>query len=98
LAKKNASEAESGTDAAKSEAEPGAPATAEEIARAKAGGQSGGTEHAEESTMHRRPSHTRGLSDTTIQSDSTAVSQPTPEELERWRRSEDDPNRPMSPA
>ncbi|CAN9396433.1 unnamed protein product [Alternaria alternata] len=98
LAKKNASEAEPGTDTAKSEAESGAPATAEEIARAKAGAQSGGTEHAEESTMHRRPSHTRGLSDTTIQSDSTAVSQPTPEELERWRRSEDDPNRPMSPA
>ncbi|KAH8624752.1 hypothetical protein IG631_20217 [Alternaria alternata] len=98
LAKKNESEAEPGTDAAKSEAEPGAPATAEEIARAKAGAQSGNTEHAEESAMHRRPSHTRGLSDTTIQSDSTAVSQPTPEELERWRRSEDDPNRPMSPA
>ncbi|CAN9285744.1 unnamed protein product [Alternaria alternata] len=98
LANKNASEAEPSTDAAKSEAEPGAPATAEEIARAKAGAQSGNTEHAEESTMHRRPSHTRGLSDTTIQSDSTAVSQPTPEELERWRRSEDDPNRPMSPA
>ncbi|KAL1797937.1 hypothetical protein ACET3X_004543 [Alternaria dauci] len=87
LAKKNAPEAE-----------PGAPATAEEITRAKAGAQPGGTETAEESTMQRRPSHTRGLSDTTVQSDSTAVSQPTPEELERWARSEDDPNRPMSPT
>jgi hypothetical protein len=42
-----------------------------------------------ESTVERRPSHTRGLSDTTIQSDSTAVSQPTPDELERWARSVD---------
>ncbi|KAF2024778.1 acid protease [Setomelanomma holmii] len=38
----------------------------------------------------RRPSHARGLSDATITSDSTAVSQPTPEELERWARSGDD--------
>jgi hypothetical protein len=37
-------------------------------------------------TMERRPSHTRGLSDITINSDSTAVSQPTPEEMERWAR------------
>ncbi|OAL05442.1 acid protease [Phaeosphaeriaceae sp. SRC1lsM3a] len=37
-----------------------------------------------EPTMDRRPSHTRGLSDITINSDSTAVSQPTPDELERW--------------
>jgi hypothetical protein len=42
-----------------------------------------------EPTVERRPSHTRGLSDTTIQSDSTAVSQPTPDELERWARSVD---------
>jgi hypothetical protein len=40
-----------------------------------------------EHPAERRPSHTRGLSDTTIQSDSTAVSQPTPEELESWARS-----------
>lgn len=45
-----------------------------------------------DSTVERRPSHTRGLSDTTIQSvqsDSTAVSHPTPDELERWARSGD---------
>jgi hypothetical protein len=47
-----------------------------------------------DSNVERRPSHTRGLSDTTIASDSTAVSQPTPEELERWARSGDNaPNR-----
>ncbi|KAL5119997.1 hypothetical protein ACEQ8H_002095 [Pleosporales sp. CAS-2024a] len=39
-----------------------------------------------EQAPERRPSHTRGLSDTTIQSDTTAVSQPTPEELDRWAR------------
>jgi hypothetical protein len=50
-----------------------------------------------EPTTERRPSHTRGLSDTTINSDSTAVSQPTPEELQRWARSIDDaPQRPSS--
>lgn len=49
------------------------------------------------STSGRRPSHARGLSDTTVQSDSTAVSQPTPEELERWARSVDEePRRPLS--
>ncbi|KAH7083708.1 aspartic peptidase domain-containing protein [Paraphoma chrysanthemicola] len=49
------------------------------------------------SNVERRPSHTRGLSDTTIASDSTAVSQPTPEELERWARSGDNaPQRPTS--
>lgn len=49
------------------------------------------------SISERRPSHARGLSDTTVQSDSTAVSQPTPEELERWARSVDDePRRPLS--
>jgi hypothetical protein len=37
-----------------------------------------------EPNLERRPSHTRGLSDTTVASGSTAVSQPTPEELERW--------------
>jgi len=41
----------------------------------------------------RRPSHTRGLSDNTIASDSTAVSQPTPEEQERWAK---EPRRPLS--
>lgn len=46
-----------------------------------------------EATAERRPSHQRGLSDTTIASDSTAVSQPTPEEQERWAR---EPRRPLS--
>jgi hypothetical protein len=45
----------------------------------------------------RRPSHTRGLSDATIASDSTAVSQPTPEEQERWAREPAvEPRRPLS--
>lgn len=57
-----------------------------------------GEEPTEQSTMERRPSHTRGLSDTTIQSDSTVVSQPTPEELANWERSgQDGSNRPLSP-
>jgi hypothetical protein len=79
--------------------EPGAPATAEEIALATANTQEEEGEDTEHpSTMERRPSHARGLSDTTIQSDSTAVSQPTPEELDHWARSPgDDPARPMSP-
>jgi hypothetical protein len=85
-------------DESKLAVEPGASATAEEIARATAEAQLEGAEHTKESTMERRPSHTRGLSDTTIQSDSTAVSQPTPEELDRWARNPDDgPARPMSP-
>jgi LPXTG-motif cell wall-anchored protein len=50
-------------------------------------------DNAVEPNVERRPSHTRGLSDTTINSDSTAVSQPTPEELEQWRRADDPPNR-----
>jgi hypothetical protein len=55
------------------------------------------TETSVEPTTERRPSHIRGLSDTTINSESTAVSQPTPDELERWARSVDDtPKRPAS--
>ncbi|KAF1966721.1 acid protease [Bimuria novae-zelandiae CBS 107.79] len=52
----------------------------------------------EEEALERRPSHTRGLSDTTVQSDTTVVSQPTPEELERWALAEDEqqPRRPLS--
>jgi hypothetical protein len=99
LANKRAKQADVDADEGKAAVEPGAPATAEEIARATAEAPSGaaeGTEHP--STMERRPSHTRGLSDTTIQSDSTAVSQPTPEELDRWARSpEAGLARPMSP-
>jgi hypothetical protein len=98
VARKKAPETEPIGDATKSAAEPGAPATAEEITRANAEAQPDETEHTADSTMQRRPSHTRGLSDTTIQSDSTAVSQPTPEELERWRTTVDDQNRPMSPS
>ncbi|KAL1597725.1 hypothetical protein SLS60_008211 [Paraconiothyrium brasiliense] len=45
----------------------------------------------------RRPSHARGASDATVQSDTTVVSQPTPEELERWALAEDgQPRRPLS--
>jgi hypothetical protein len=40
-----------------------------------------------EPAIERRPSHTRGLSDATVASDSTAVSQPTSDELESWARS-----------
>jgi hypothetical protein len=76
----------------------GAPATSEEIVLSTADVQVHGTEHEAKSAPERRPSHARGLSDTTMQSDSTAVSQPTPEELERWARSVDDGSqRPMSP-
>jgi hypothetical protein len=46
--------------------------------------------------LERRPSHARGLSDTTVKSDSTAVSQPTPEELENWATGADEPRRPLS--
>ncbi|KAF2873704.1 aspartic peptidase domain-containing protein [Massariosphaeria phaeospora] len=49
-----------------------------------------------ETAVERRPSHTRGASDTTIQSDTTAVSQPTPEELEDWADRPDEPRRPLS--
>lgn len=51
----------------------------------------------EEEPLERRPSHTRGLSDTTVQSDTTVVSQPTPEELQQWAQTEDEqPRRPLS--
>lgn len=44
-------------------------------------------------SAERRPSHTRGLSDSTVASDNTVVSQPTPEELESWAKSDDAPKR-----
>ena len=45
-------------------------------------------------TAERRPSHARGASDTTVQSD---VSQPTPEEMAKWAMGgKDDPRRPIS--
>ena len=51
----------------------------------------------EEEPLERRPSHTRGLSDTTVHSDTTVVSQPTPEELREWAQTEDEhPRRPLS--
>lgn len=51
----------------------------------------------EEAKTDARPGHARGLSDATVNSESTAVSQPTPEELEHWARSGDDvPGRPLS--
>lgn len=48
-----------------------------------------------EAPLERRPSHARGLSDTTIQSESTAVSEPTAEERERWAQ-DTAPRRPLS--
>lgn len=68
--------------------------TADEAAAAKT---SAAEENQQQSTIERRPSHARGLSDITIQSESTAVSQPTTEELDRWATSGDDASRPMSP-
>lgn len=47
-------------------------------------------------TAERRPSHHRGLSDTTIASGSTAVSQPTPEEQARWASEPASGGRPLS--
>lgn len=48
--------------------------------------------------LERRPSsHQRGLSDTTVQSDDTAVSAMTPDEMERWALGNDNsPTRPLS--
>lgn len=51
----------------------------------------------QQASTERRPSHNRGLSDTTIQSESTAVSEPTPEELAHWATNRDDaPRRALS--
>ena len=99
LANKGASGAgTTSTEKTTSEVKSGASVTVEEIARAKLEAQPEGGKQTNESAMERRPSHTRGLSDVTIQSDSTAVSQPTPEELESWARSDNNrPIRPMSP-
>lgn len=47
--------------------------------------------------LDRRPSHTRGLSDITIQSDSTGISNPTPEEVENWGKNDNgESRRPLS--
>jgi hypothetical protein len=54
------------------------------------------TEATTETTAEQRPSHQRGLSDTTIASDSTAVSQPTPEEQARWASEPASGGRPLS--
>lgn len=67
-------------------------ATADEVVDPKHEAQAADTE---ETSIERRPSHQRGLSDTTIASDSTAVSQPTPEERERWANDGASP-RPLS--
>ena len=78
--------------------QPGEAATSDEIIKAKGRSEPEDAEHEQNPTSERRPSHARGLSDATVHSDSTAVSQPTPEELERWARSVDDaPRRPLSP-
>jgi hypothetical protein len=98
LANKQTKEPKTSTEETYPSMKRGDPVTAEELASAKSGAQFEDAEQADHSTMERRPSHTRGLSETTVQSESTAVSQPTPEELERWARSVDDgPARPMSP-
>lgn len=49
-----------------------------------------------EATAEQRPRHQRGLSDTTVASDSTAVSQPTPEEEARWASEPASGGRPLS--
>lgn len=55
------------------------------------------TEAKIETTAEQRPSHQRGLSDTTVASDSTAVSQPTPEEQALWASEPSAGGRPLSP-
>lgn len=99
LANKQTNEPKTSTEEISSLVAPGDhPTCAQGIDEAKAGAQPGNSEQANIPTLERRPSHTRGLSETTVQSDSTAVSQPTPEELESWARSVDDgTTRPMSP-
>lgn len=99
LAKRPLSEARANPEVASSSVNPGDPATAEEIAKANTDATAALTndEHGHDSAHERRPSHTRGLSDVTVQSISTAVSQPTPEELEHWASAGDGSGRPMSP-
>jgi hypothetical protein len=54
-------------------------------------------EEGKEAPLERRPSsHARGLSDTTVQSDDTAVSAMTPEEMEQWALGDNEPRRPLS--
>ncbi|XP_014553124.1 hypothetical protein COCVIDRAFT_18896 [Bipolaris victoriae FI3] len=77
--------------------EPCSSETIEEENGAKPGPPDGEHDPTEQSTVERRPSHSRGLSDTTVKSESTAVSQPTQEEMERWARTGEDAQRPMSP-
>ncbi|KAI8931995.1 hypothetical protein NX059_010891 [Plenodomus lindquistii] len=102
LANKRSSDAKASIEAAKPSINPGEAATADELAQAKAEAimevDATGDEQEQQASTERRPSHARGLSDITIQSDSTVVSQPTPEELENWARNEEEgPRRPMSP-
>jgi hypothetical protein len=97
LANERAAEAKSKTDLEGTGTGPASPAPVDEVAAAKTEGRDKEQAPTEQSTTDRRPSHTRGLSDTTIQSESTAVSQPTAEELERWARTGEDGSRPMSP-
>lgn len=68
-------------------------AAAEEAVGPKNETQAGATT---ETAVGQRPSHQRGLSDTTIASDSTAVSQPTPEEEARWANEPASDGRPLS--
>lgn len=102
IANERSSDTKASAEVASSSVKPGEPATATGIAQAKVDASTDANstedEQGQQSTTERRPSHTRDLSDITIQSDSTAVSQPTPGELEHWARSGNQgPRRPMSP-
>ena len=70
----------------------------EKAATTTAGTEAANASAETEAPLERRPSHGRGLSDSTIKSDATAVSQPSADELEQWARSGDQgPARPLSP-
>jgi hypothetical protein len=82
----------------KKEAPTSRPAHPAEVAAADEAVDSNNETQAEATTAtaNRRPSHQRGLSDNTIASDSTAVSQPTPEEQARWASEPTSGGRPLS--
>ncbi|EMD65048.1 hypothetical protein GGP41_003696 [Bipolaris sorokiniana] len=97
LANERMARPRNGSDVNDAAVEPYSPNTVEEEAGVKTVGPDEDHGPAEQSAVERRPSHSRGLSDTTIQSESTAVSQPTQEELDRWARTGEVVQRPMSP-
>ena len=97
LANDRIADPKNGTDADGTAAGPSSPATTDEAAGMKTGTLEGKPRSREQSAAEGRPPHARGLSDTSVQTEGTAVSQPTPEELERWARNGEDVTRPMSP-